>query len=95
MSGAEQDRVSFEANVLSGRRQRLTMTFNGDASNISLDKFEFVIVLASNDLQNPASFSQHLRAGAITGQPRYERFHVLKLNPGHRLFSSGRQLRGT
>ena len=54
----------------------LGVPFDCDAANIPFDNFKFVVVFVRNDFQNPASFSQHLRANAITGQPRYERFHV-------------------
>src|SRR5262245_54790294 len=87
-NGAEENGIRFQANVSSRLRQRLTGALDSDRANVGFDEFEFVIVLPGNDFQNPVSFSQHFRADAITGQPRYARFHGLKLNPDRRLSSS-------
>src|SRR5438270_227477 len=56
---------------------------------------KIVVVLACDDIQNPVCFSQYFRADTITGQPRYARFHVLKLSPDLRLSFCDRQLRET
>src|SRR5215813_12011264 len=70
------------------------MTLNGNTANIRFDEFEFVVLLTGDDFQNPASFSQDLRAYAVTGQPRYARFHVLKLNPDLQLSFCDRRAGG-
>ena len=93
--GAEENGIRFQADVLCGFGQRLTMTLNSDAADVGLYEFEFVVVLARDDFQNPASFSEHLRADAITRQPRYARFHGLKSSPDRQLSSCGRPARGT
>jgi len=91
---AKENRVRRQANILASFWQRFAMTFNGNAANIGLDILEFVIMLAGNDVQNPASFSQHLRADSITRQPRYARFHVSKSDPDLQPFFYCRRLRG-
>src|SRR5207249_1905946 len=78
---SQKDRGRFQAEILSRLRQRLAVAFDGNATDVGLYEFKFVVVLAGDDFQNPAGFSKHFRADAITGQPRYARFHVWKSNP--------------
>src|SRR5207249_8627734 len=78
---AEENGSRFQANVLCGCGKRLTVALNGDAADVGLYEFEFVVVLAGDDFKSPASFPEHLRADAITRQPRYARFHGSKPGP--------------
>jgi hypothetical protein len=48
--GTEENSVALQTEFSCGLGKRLAVTFDSDAADISIDEFEFVVVLACNDL---------------------------------------------